>query len=192
MPADTIARRGDAVLVIVDEQDRLAAVMDRRDAVVSASIRLVRTATLVGVPIVVTRQYPKGLGETDPALADALESARAAGASVTAIDKVAFDCFGEPAFAETLSRAGRCQIVLAGMETHICVTQTALSGLRRDFDVHVAADACCSRDAASHDLALARMRAAGAVMSTAESVMYELVGEAGTDEFRSLLAIVKE
>ena len=191
MPANNIARRDDAVLVIVDEQERLTAVMDRRDAVVSASVRLVRTAALLRVPIVVTRQYPRGLGEMDPALSEALEAARAGGASVASIDKVAFDCFGEPAFSETLSRSSRRQMLLAGMETHICVTQTALSALRLGFDAHVVGDACCSRSLASHESALERMRAAGAVITTTESVMYELVGEAATDEFRALLAIVK-
>jgi len=191
MPADTIARRDDAVLVIVDEQERLTAVMERRDEVVSAAIRLVRTAALVGMPIVVTRQYPKGLGDTDATLAAAIEAARSAGASVTEIDKVAFDCFGEPAFAEALERSSRRQMLLAGMETHICVAQTALSALRAGFDVQVAGDACCSRDARNHESALERVRAAGAVVTTTESAMYELVGQAGTDEFRALLGIVK-
>ena len=192
MPADTTARRDDAVLVIVDEQERLVAVMERRDEVISAAVRLVRTASLVGVPIVVTRQYPKGLGDTDAVLAAALDAARSSGAQVTAIDKVAFDCFGEPAFAETLSRSSRRQVLLAGMETHICVAQTALSGLRDGFDVHVVGDASCSRGASNHGSALERLLAAGAVVTTTESAMYELVGEAGTDEFRALLAIVKE
>lgn len=191
MPADTTARRDDAVLVIVDEQERLTAVMERRDEVVSAAMRLVRTAALVRMPIVVTRQYPKGLGDTDPTLAEAIEAARSAGAAVAAIDKVAFDCFGEPAFAKALERSSRRQMLLAGMETHICVAQTALSALHAGFDVHVVGDACCSRDTRSHESALERMRGAGAVVTTTESAMYELVGEAGTDEFRALLAIVK-
>jgi nicotinamidase-related amidase len=152
----------------------------------------VRTAALVGVPIVVTRQYPKGLGDTEPALAGALQAVERAGAGITRIDKVAFDCFGEAAFAETVSRSVRRQMLLVGMETHICVAQTALSAIDAGFDVHVVADACCSRDAASHDVALDRLRAAGAVVTIAESVMYELVGVAGTEEFRALLAIVKE
>ena len=78
------------------------------------------------------------------------------------------------------------------MESHICVVQTALSALRAGFDVHVVGDGCCSRDSASHESALARVRTAGAVVTTTESVLYELVGEAGTDDFRDLLRIVKE
>ncbi|HEY5539912.1 MAG TPA: isochorismatase family protein, partial [Coriobacteriia bacterium] len=171
---------------------RLAAAMQRRGPVVAATLRLVRTAVLLGVPIVVTRQYPKGLGDIEPGLASQLALAQGDGAPITFVDKVAFDCFGETAFAETVSRSDRRQLVLAGMETHICVAQTALSALSEGFDVHVVADACCSREASNHALALERLRAAGAVVTVAESVMYELVGEAGTDEFRALLAVVKE
>jgi nicotinamidase-related amidase len=192
MSADTIARRDNAVLLIVDEQERLAVAMERREEVHSATLRLVRTATLVGVPIIVTRQYPKGLGDIHPELAEELATAQSAGAQVAFVDKLAFDCFGEPAFAEQVSRADRRQLLLCGMETHICVVQTALTALQEGFDVHVVSDACCARSAASHESALERMRAAGASVTVTESVMYELVGQAGTDEFRALLAIVKE
>jgi nicotinamidase-related amidase len=192
MPPNTIACRDDAVLVIIDEQERLTVAMEHLEPVLASAVRLIRTAALVGLPIVVTRQYPKGLGDVDPTLAQHVGVAQAAGAKVTLVDKVTFDCFGEPAFAETVGRSGRRQLILAGMETHICVAQTALSALREGFDVHVVGDACCSRDGASHGLALSRLRAAGAVVTATESVMYELVGQAATDEFRSLLTIVKE
>jgi nicotinamidase-related amidase len=191
MSANTIASRDDAVLVIVDEQERLAVAMQRRETVLAATVGLLRTATLVGVPVVVTRQYPKGLGDLEPALADALAVAEAANADIGRADKSTFDCFAEPLFASALDATGRKQIVLVGMETHICITQTALSAMRAGLDVHVVADACCSRDDANHGLALDRLRAAGATVTVAESVMYELVGEAGTDEFRALLGIVK-
>ncbi len=192
MPPDTVARRDDAVLVVVDEQERLVAAMDRREQVLAASARLVRVAALVGMPIVVTRQYPKGLGDTDPVLLEALRRAQSEGASVSVVDKVAFDCFGDVGFVEELAHLERRQILIAGMETHICITQTSLAGIREGFGVHVVADACCSRDDASHAIALERMRGAGAVVTVAESIMYELVGEAATDEFRELLKIVKE
>jgi len=187
-----VSCREDAVLIVVDVQQRLAAVMDRRDAVTAAVVRLVKTAALVGVPIVVTRQYPDGLGDTDPTIVQALTSVEAAGHEVLHADKFAFDCFADSAFSELVSATGRSQLIIAGMETHICIAQTAMHGLRLGMEVQVAADACCSRDADAHSLALDRMRAAGAVVSHTESVMYELVGAAGTDEFRSLLRIVKE
>ena len=191
MTSGTIARRGDALLVVVDIQERLSAVMPDRERVLSAVGKLVRTSALVGVPVIVTRQYPKGLGDLDGGVAEPIAAAQREGASVTLTDKVTFDCFGEPGFVEALAPLGRRQLLLVGMETHICVTQTVLSALAEEFDVHVVADACCSRDASSHDTALERMRAAGAVVTTTESVMYELVGAAATDEFRALLDIVK-
>lgn len=191
MSLDTVMDRDTGVLVLVDEQDRLAAAMEHREQVVGASVRLVRTAALVGMPIVVTRQYPKGLGETDQELLSALRVAEQDRATVIVVDKIAFDCFSDAGFVAALAHLERRQLVVAGMETHVCVTQTALSALRDGFDVHVVADACCSRRAASHAVALERMRAAGVVVTAAESVMYELVGVAATDEFRELLRIVK-
>jgi nicotinamidase-related amidase len=188
----SVCRREDAVLIVVDVQQRLAAAMERRDAVAASIVRLVKTAALVGVPIIVTRQYPEGLGETDPTVSRALEAVEADGHSVSHSDKVAFDCFADSGFGQILAASGRSQLVLAGMETHICIAQTGLHALRSGLEVQVVSDGCCSRDADAHSTALDRMRAGGAVISSAESVMYELVGAAGTDEFRSLLRIVKE
>lgn len=187
----SVLHSDDAVLIVVDVQERLAAAMDRRRSVLDACDKLVRTAALTGVPVLATRQYPSGLGDLEPALAERLAALADEGASVLGADKVAFDCFAEPTFVEALAATGRHQLVIAGMETHICVTQTALAALAAGFDVHVVADACCSRDAENHERALARLSAAGAVVTVTESVLYELVGEAGTEEFRSLLRIVK-
>jgi nicotinamidase-related amidase len=183
--------RDDLVLVTIDEQERLASAMSRRDAVIAATERLVRVTALVGAPIIATRQYPKGLGDTEPAVLDTLDQVERAGTRVVRVDKTAFCCGAEPAFLEALESLGRGQVVIAGMETHICVTQTALDLVARGFRVHVAADAVCSRADSDHETALARMRDAGTVVSVSESVMYEAVGRAATDEFRELLAIVK-
>lgn len=187
----SIVQRDTAVLIVIDMQERLAAAMERRAAVLEAADKLVRTAALMGVPIIVTRQYPKGLGDVEAVLRSTLE-APAEKTVVHWVDKMAFDCFEEPSFAADFAHLGRTQLVLAGMESHICVTQTALSALKGGYDVHVVADACCSRDSAPHKIALARLRAAGAAITVAESVQYELAGVAGTDEFRALLRIVKE
>lgn len=191
MPATSIVDRATAVLLVIDFQERLAVAMDRRAAVLDSADKLVRVAALTGMPIVATRQYPAGLGDIEPRLRATLDVA-AQHTSVATADKVAFDCFAEPTVVESLAHTGRRQLVIAGMESHICVAQTALAALRDGFDVHVVADACCSRDDAAHDTALARLRAAGAVVTMSESVLYELVGAAGSDEFRALLKIVKE
>ncbi len=191
VPATSTLDRRSASVIVIDVQDRLAAAMPQRERVISSASLLLRAAGIVGVPVIVTRQYPKGLGDTDAALGAVLSEATDAGADISTVDKMTFDCFAEPSFVEAVRASARRQLVIAGMETHICVTQTALAALREGFDVHVIADACCSREEASHGYALARLTAAGAVISTAESAAYELVGRAGTDEFRALLAAVK-
>ena len=186
-----VCRREDALLVVVDVQERLAVTMDRRSEVIAATMRLVKTAQLVGVPVIVTRQYPEGLGQTERGLEEAIASVEESGHPVHRADKLAFDCFADPGFRELVESGGRRQIVLTGMETHICIAQTALDALRSGLEVQIVADACCSRSAAANDVALDRLRGAGAVVTSSESVMYELVGAAGTDEFRGLLRIVK-
>lgn len=184
-------RREDTALIVIDIQERLAAAMARRDAVAAHTALLVRVAAIVGVPIIATRQYPKGLGHHSAEIGSLLEEVAAAGASVSRVDKVTFDCFGESAFVAALEATGRRQLLLAGMETHICVCQTALAGTREGYDVHVAADACCSRGDACHTYAVSRLGHAGVAISTSESAAYELVGQAGTPEFKALLRVVK-
>lgn len=191
MTIDGVASRTDAALVVIDEQERLSAAMAHRVPVVAATSRLVRVATLVGVPVIATRQYPRGLGDIDPVLAPAIDAAEQSGVLAGVVDKVAFDCFDEAEFVRVLRDSGRTQLIIAGMETHVCVVQTALSALRTGLEVHVVADGCCSRDDVNHEISLNRLRRAGAVVTTSESVMYELVGKAATDEFRALLGIVK-
>ena len=191
IPAMSTLDRAMATVVIIDFQERLAAAMPARERVLSRASLVVRAAGIVGAPILVTRQYPRGLGDTEPSLEVVIGEQQGSDPSGWTTDKVTFDCFETPAFVAAVCASPRRQLVLAGMETHICVTQTALSALREGFDVHVVADACCSRDDSCHDYALRRLIAAGAVMTTAESVAYELVGRAGTDEFKRLLEAVK-
>lgn len=191
IPASSVLARHDAVLVVIDVQERLAAAMPRRELVLSRGRLLIRVASIVGIPVIVTRQYPRGLGDVEPALGELLSEVGETVAAPPTIDKVSFDCFAESTFCDAVAETRRRQLLLMGMETHICVSQTALAGLREGFDVHVAGDACCSRADEHHQLALARLGNAGAVLSTSESAAYELVGEAGTDEFKALLKAVK-
>lgn len=191
IPASSALSRDDALLIVVDIQERLAAAMERRERVLGRTALLIRAAAIVGVPILVTRQYPKGLGDIEEELAAVLAQVGGDGATVSFVDKLSFDCFGEQAFCDAVADSGRGQLLLAGMETHICITQTALAGLREGFDVHVVGDAVCSREQECHELALSRLAHGGAVVTTSESAAYELVGCAGTDEFKALLAAVK-
>lgn len=184
MTMHSTVRAADAMLVCVDLQCALADAMDRRDAVVGTAALLARAAAVLGIPAVVTRQYPRGLGDTVPELAEAI------GEHVP-IDKVSFSCLAEPAFRARIESLGRHQVVLAGMETHICVAQTALAMLEEGYDVSVVADAVCSRREADHEIALARLRGAGVQVTVAESVIYEALERAGTPEFRAVLELVK-
>ncbi len=190
-PGSTLVDREACALVIIDIQERLAAAMPDPLAVVAVASKLARTFAMLEAPVIVTRQYPKGLGPTVPELERELLALAEEGANVIGVDKVAFCCAEESEFVDALRASGRKQVVLVGMETHICVSQTALSLRGEGFDVHVAADGCCSRERAAHDVALDRMRADGVTVTWSESVMYEAVGLAGTEEFKRLLHIVK-
>ncbi len=178
--------RDDAVIVIVDVQERLARVMPRRNEVVDAIVLLARAARALGVPVIVTRQNPAGLGGVEPEILETV----APGSPV--IDKTAFCCCAEPQFLAALDAVGRRQVMLVGMEAHICVAQTALALLERGCAVHVARDAVCSRRDADRDGALDRLQAAGIEISGTESAIYEIVERAGSDEFRTMLGFVKE
>ncbi len=176
--------RSDAVVVIVDVQERLAAVMTQREKVVSNCIRLIEGADLLGLPLILTEQYPKGLGPTVPEIREKM-------AGYDPVEKMTFDCCGESSFRGRLSETGRKKVILAGMETHVCVLQTAL-GLRKDgYSVHVVGDAVCSRAKENFRVGLEFMRDAGAVISCTETVLFQLLGRAGSPEFKAISSMIK-
>ncbi|MEI7836671.1 MAG: isochorismatase family protein [Planctomycetota bacterium] len=171
------------LLVIVDIQDKLARVMPERDALVESVSRLIRGAGVLGVPILFTEQNPAGLGPTVPELRPLLGG--------VPIVKRAFSCCGEPAFVQALRASGRRQVLLAGMETHVCVYQTARD-LRADgYEVEVVVDAVASRTAANRALGLEKIRAAGAGVTSVEAALFELLGVADGPSFKEILQIVK-
>jgi len=176
--------RGEAALVVVDAQERLAAAMERRRPVLDNLIRLVRGAEVLGVPAIVTEQYPKGLGPTEEELRGALSS-------YEPVAKLAFSCCGEPAFMERVKALGRSKIILCGMETHVCVLQTCLDLLGAGYVVHLASDAVCSRALDNWIVGVGMMREAGAVVTSTETVLFQLLGRAGTEEFRAISKLVK-
>jgi nicotinamidase-related amidase len=176
--------RRKAVLVVVDVQERLAAVMDERQKVIANCRRLVDGAAILGVPAIVTEQYPKGLGPTEEELRGALSSE-------PPVTKLSFSCCGEPAFMERLDALARRKVILCGMETHVCVLQTGLDLLREGFDVHLARDATCSRSRENRRTGIGMMRDAGAVITSTETVLFQLLREAGTAEFKAVSQLVK-
>ena len=176
--------RDDAVLLVVDIQERLAVVMADRERVVANTGHLIAAAKLLGVPVMLTEQYPKGLGPTVPELRAALDPA-------PAIVKMTFDCCGELAFAQALEQTGRSTVIVCGMEAHICVLQTVLGLLSTGLNVHVAADAVCSRRPENARTALELQRDAGAVITCTETVLFQLLGRAGTPEFKAIQARIR-
>ncbi|HKK14270.1 MAG TPA: hydrolase [Gammaproteobacteria bacterium] len=184
---DNLARADTGALVVIDVQERLAGAMDPADRtrVLRNAAILLQAAGLLEVPTVVTQQYPKGLGPTEPELAAHIPD------HATRLDKTAFSCCGADGFTAALSAAGRPQVVLAGMETHVCVLQTALELDARGYRVFVVGDACCSRDPANADNARDRLRQAGVVVTNTESLLFEWLGDARHEQFKALSALLR-
>lgn len=177
---DRLARREDCVLVIIDAQEKLLPVIHDQEAAVANMARLAKFAAIVGMPVVLTEQMK--LGATVPAVAEP--------AGTEAIGKISFDCFGCEDFAQKIKELKRKTLVLCGVEAHICVFQTALSALE-DFRVQVVSDAVSSRAPHNWLVALERLRQSGCAITTTEMFIYEILGQAGTDEFKATLPLVK-
>lgn len=177
--------REDAVLVIVDIQERLAAVMDKRDMVIDNTIHLIEAAKLLNLPILVTEQYPTGLGPTVEKIAGALPP------TVKPVEKISFSCCGQPEFVHGVGDTGKKQVILCGMETHVCVLQTALSLLEAGYVVHMVKDAVCSRKKSDFIAGVELSREAGAVITTTEIALFQLLKRAGTDEFKTIVKRIK-
>jgi len=175
-----ILERGRAALVVVDVQEAFREAVGEFESVARSAGVLVEGARLLGLPILVTQQYPRGLGETVPEVADHLEG-------IPRLDKLAFSACRADGF----DLDGREQALVCGIETHVCVSQTVHDLIQRGIEVHVATDAVSSRTAANRRVGLAKMERAGAVLSSVETALFELVGEAGTDEFRAVQRLVK-
>lgn len=182
-----LLNREKALLLIVDIQERLAAIMPRKGEIVASAVFLARASRALGVPVLLSEQYRKGLGPTVPEVLGAL------GGAPEPIEKMEFSCVLSPLIREALlARPERSQVLVAGMEAHVCVFQTVLDLLCLGCQVHVAADAVCSRYDRDAEAALRGMGAAGANVTTAESAVFQLLVRAGTPEFKSVLPLVKE
>jgi nicotinamidase-related amidase len=173
-------------LVVVDIQQKLLPPIFNKDALVRNSQLLVRLAKILSVPVLLTTQYSKGLGGTVAEISELLQGTEA-------IDKMEFGCFGSGVFRSALKSlpGNRNTVLLCGMETHICVMQTALGALNDGYLVHVASDAVGSRAEWNWKVGLKRMQAAGAVISSTEMMMYELLRCSGTPAFKELLPYLK-
>jgi len=174
-----------AVLVVIDVQERLVPAMpeDVYLRLRNTVAMLVEVAGLLGLPVVTTEQYPKGIGHTVPELAAACNE--------TVIEKVSFGCCGEATFLEALKNTGRTQVLITGMEAHVCVYQTVLGLLEDGYYVHLVRDAICSRNKTDYLAGVANAGQAGAVVTTAETVMFQMLQESTHEQFRAVSKLVK-
>jgi nicotinamidase-related amidase len=182
MTDSPLIRREDSLLLVVDIQEKLFPVIAGREQLRDNALKLVRFARIIDLPVVVSEQ--EKLGPTLPDLSRELNDA-------PVHQKVSFDCFGQTDLSDALTSSRRKNLILFGVEAHICVAQTALSALSRFENVHVVADAIGSRTEMNYNTALTRLTRNGVTVTTTEMFMYELLGRAGTDEFRSVLKLVK-
>jgi nicotinamidase-related amidase len=178
-------RAEECALAVIDIQEKLLPSIWEKERVVRNSQLLVRMAEAMDIPILVSAQYVRGLGPIVPEIASLLPEIRP-------IEKLEFGCFGNDAFCSAVEGlAGRNTLLVCGIESHICVMQTALGALNQGMRVHVAADAVSSRTELNWKLGLERMRDAGAVISSTEMMLYELMGKSGTPVFKEMLKWVK-
>jgi len=183
-PDNFFLHRQEAVLVIVDIQERLATAMGERQKVIANCLHLITAAGLLRIPVLITEQYPKGLGPTVSEIKDALDSYHP-------IEKIAFNCCGEQRFLDELASVGKRKVILTGMETHVCVLQTCIGLLTDGHSVHVVRDAVCSRKTEDYDTGIEYMRNAGGVITCTETVLFQLLEKAGTEEFKILSKRIK-
>lgn len=179
--------RNQAILAVIDVQEKLMAVIHEAGVVEANVDRLIRGAHVLGISVIVTEQYPKGIGPTTSVVRDAMWAAGAA----EPIQKMCFSSFEADEFANALRHSGRRQVILCGVEAHVCVYQTCLDLLSAGFEVFLVGDATSSRTERNRDLAIQRMMSDGARLTTTEMALFEMTGVSGTDEFRAISRLVK-
>ena len=176
--------KNESILLIVDIQEKLAVTMKMRDVVINNCLHLIELAKMQNIPVIVTEQYPKGLGQTVREIREALTVYQP-------VEKFAFSCCGEPAFMNALKELKRKTVLLAGMETHVCILQTCVDLLEAGFNVHLVRDAVCSRTKENWKTGTEFMRDAGAIVTCTETVLFQLLKVAGTEDFKTISKRIK-
>ncbi len=179
-----LIRAHDSALVVIDMQERLVPAMIAPARTIKNTRLLLQAAIKTDVPALLTEQYPKGLGHTIPEIMTAAGNARV-------LPKMHFSCMEDSNFAAAFRSLGRRQAILTGMEAHICVVQTAASLVEEGYEVFVVSDATASRTTESESACLARLSAAGVSIVTTEMVVFEWLGQAGTEAFKEMLPLIK-
>jgi nicotinamidase-related amidase len=172
------------VLVVIDIQEKILRAMHDKEKLLQNLLKLIKGARVLEVPVLLTEQYPAGLGPTLPEVAQLLPG-------VKAVDKTCFSGCGEGRFREALEASGRRQVLLAGIEAHVCVYQTAVDLIRAGYGVHLVVDCISSREAENKAVTVTKLNGAGAALTTAEMALFELLKVAKGDKFKQISSIVK-
>ena len=170
--------------LVVDLQERLFRVMDGKEELERRCRILLEGLGILGVPLLATEQYPEGLGPTIASIREILHRSET-------IEKISFSCCGEPHFLSALEKLRRRKVIICGIEAHVCVLQTVTDLAEKGYVPVVVTDCISSRNAGDREVAIERMRMEGAVVTTTESILFELAGVAGTGEFKSISRLVK-
>lgn len=178
-----LPERQNTMLLVIDMQERLCPVIAENEKVIAAVNQLLQGAQILNLPILVTEQYPKGLGHTVPEVILPAET--------EIIEKICFSCMLSENVAKSLTAKGAKHLIVAGVEAHICVLKTVLDAIQQGYVVHVVAEAVSSRALSNKQLALERMRQAGAHIVSVEMILFLLLDQAGTDEFKAISKLIK-
>ena len=183
-----LCRAEDCLLVVIDIQERLAGAMPSkvRESVTSRTSLLIQAATVLDIPIITTEQYPRGLGETVPNIQQHL------GDTNSKVEKTCFSCSAESSFINLVRKSHKRQVILTGMETHVCVLQTAIELQQDGLEIYVAEDAVCARGKFYHRNALHRLQNQGIIISNSESVIFEWLRDASHPDFKQISTLLKE
>ncbi|MHC1604492.1 MAG: hydrolase [Candidatus Methanofastidiosia archaeon] len=177
-------KREECILAIIDVQEKFIPVLDKPQQAISNIIKLENGADILGIPIIITEQYPKGIGKTVDVI---VENA----CFYDYFEKDTFSCFRDNAFKKKIKSMGKTQIILAGIETHICVMKTAFDALVEGFEVYLAADATTSRTVQNRELGITRMMQAGVFIESTESILFSFIERSDTGEFKRIYNIIK-
>lgn len=174
-----------AMILVIDVQEKLVAAQKKAEKISNNTSKLVEAAAMLGLPVIVTEQYPQGLGHTISQAKEKFSD------DVKVFEKTSFDCFNEEGFEDLIVSTGRKQILVCGLECHICVYQTVRSLLAKGYEVHLIQDAIGSRSTSDYKRGLARMASEGAIGNSLEMALFDFLGGAKHPNFRAIQGIIK-
>jgi nicotinamidase-related amidase len=181
----TLLNQDNAVLLIIDIQEKLLKVQPKAETIVKKAAILAKAAQILKIPVIVTKQYPQGLGFTHPDIKANLDEA------VIILEKTSFSCVRQENFMEVLKKLNKKQVIVCGIETHVCVHQSVNDLLKEKFEVYIAQDAVGSRNTFEHKLGIQRMLNDGAIPTCVEMVLFELLQQAKHPHFKEIQALIK-